>query len=377
MTKKMIVTLLALGVIFGGIFGYKSFQSYMMKKYLSASIAPPVTVSAVAAAFEEWQPERSATGSLRAVRGVDVTTEVAGMVQSVHFKSGEDVQTGQLLVQLNADTDNAQLQTLLAARGLAQSVYDRNKKQFQAQAISQASLDADAADLKVKQAQVAQQEAQTLKKSIRAPFAGRLGISSVNCGQYLNPGDKITTLQALDSIYVDFYLPQRELAQLTKGQTVIAVADTYPHKKFTGKITAIHPKIDIQTRNVQIEALLDNPRRELLPGMNVTVRVQSGKPIRRLTIPRTAVTFNPYGETVYIVEEKGKDDRGRPSWAVRQSFITTGPARGDQVAVLKGIQEGDRVVTSGQLKLKNGAAVTIDNSVQPKNDPHPSPDDPS
>ena len=376
MAKKMIIMLIALGVIFGGIFGYKAFMSYMMKKYMAAGSAPAVTVSAVKAVSDDWQPQLSAVGTLRAVRGVDVTTEVVGLVQSVNFKSGEEVKAGQLLVQLNADTDNAQLQTLVAARDLSQSVYERNKKQFQAQAVSQASLDADAADLKVKQAQVAQQEAQTIKKSIRAPFAGRLGIHSVNPGQYLNAGDKIVTLQALDSIYVDFYLPQQELSRLTKGQTVTAVSDAYPNKKFTGRITAVSPKVDPQTRNVQIEALLENPRHELLPGMYANIRVQAGKPQRYLTIPRAAVTFNPYGETVYIVEDKGKDAKGQSSLAVKQSFITTGPARGDQVAVLKGIKEGDRVVTAGQLKLKSGSPVIIDNTVQPANDPHPAPKDP-
>ena len=376
MAKKMIIMLIALGVIFGGIFGYKAFMSYMMKKYMAAGSAPAVTVSAIKAVSDDWQPQLSAVGTLRAMRGVDVTTEVVGLVQSVNFKSGEEVKAGQLLVQLNADTDNAQLHTLVATRDLSQSVYERNKKQFQAQAVSQASLDADAADLKVKQAQVAQQEAQTIKKSIRAPFAGRLGIHSVNPGQYLNAGDKIVTLQALDSIYVDFYLPQQELSRLTKGQTVTAVSDAYPNKKFTGRITAVSPKVDPQTRNVQIEALLENPRHELLPGMYANIRVQAGKPQRYLTIPRAAVTFNPYGETVYIVEEKGKDAKGQPSLAVKQSFITTGPARGDQVAILKGIKEGDRVVTAGQLKLKSGSPVIIDNTVQPANDPHPAPKDP-
>ena len=376
MAKKMIIMLMVLGVIFGGIFGYKAFMSYMMKKYMAAGSAPPVTVSAVKAAFDDWQPQLSAVGSLRAARGVDVATEVAGLVQSVNFKSGEEIKSGQLLIQLNADTDTAQLQTLIFARDLAQSVYERNKKQLQAQTVSQASLDADAADLKIKQAQVTQQEAQTLKKTIRAPFAGRLGISTVNPGQYLNAGDKIVTLQALDSIYVDFYLPQQELARLVRGLTVVAVTDTYPNKKFSGRISAVSPKVDPQTRNVQIEALLDNPRHELLPGMYATISVQSGKPQRYLTIPRAAVAFNPYGETVYIIEEKGKGPDGKPSLAVRQTFITTGPARGDQVAVLKGLKEGDRIVTGGQLKLRSGNPVIIDNTVQPANDPHPAPKDP-
>lgn len=372
----MVIMLIAVGVIFGGIFGYQAFMSYMMKKYMAAGGAPVVTVSAVKAAYDEWQPQISAVGTLRAVRGVDVTTEAAGLVQSVNFKSAEEVKSGQLLVQLNADTDNAQLNTLTAARDLSQSVYERNKKQYQAQAISQAALDADAADLKVKQAQVAQQEAQVVKKSIRAPFSGRLGISSVNPGQYLNPGEKIVTLQALDSVFIDFYLPQQELARIAKGQSIVAVTDTYPSKKFNGKITAISPKVDRETRNVQIEAVLANPRHELLPGMYAAIKVQAGKVERYLTIPRTAVTFNPYGETVYIIEEKGTDKDGKPSLNVRQTFITLGPARGDQVAILKGVQEGDSVVTAGQLKLRSGSPVVIDNTVQPLNDPHPAPKDP-
>lgn len=376
MTKKMVIMLVVVSVIFGGVFGFQAFQSYMMKKYMSAGGAPEVTVSAATASMQEWQPQISAVGSLRAVRGVDVATEVAGLVQSVNIKSGDKVKADQLLVQINADTDIAQLLTLTAARDLSKTVYERNKKQFLVQAVSQASLDADAADLKVKQAQVAQQEAQVVKKTIRAPFAGRLGINVINPGQYLNTGDKIVTLQALDSIYIDFYLPQQDLSRLAVGQTVVAATDTYPNKKFNGRISAISPKVDRETRNVQIEAILANPRHELLPGMYATVRIQAGHTQRYLTIPRTAVTFNPYGETVYIVEAKGKTPDGKPSLTVRQTFVTLGSARGDQVAILKGVKEGERVVTSGQLKLKSGSPVVIDNAVQPANDPNPTPKDP-
>jgi len=376
MTKKMVIMLIVVGVIFGGIFGYQTFQSYMMKKYMSAGGAPAVTVSAVAASMQEWQPQIAAVGGLRAVRGVDVATEIAGLVQNINFKSGQEVKAGHLLVRLNADTDAAQLDTLTASRDLAQSVFDRDKKQFLVQAVSQATLDADAADLKVKQAQVAQQEAQVAKKTIRAPFAGRLGISSVNPGQYLNAGDKIVTLQALDSIYVDFYLPQQDLSRIGVGQTVIAVTDTYPNKKFMGRISAVSPKVDPQTRNVQIEALVANPRHELLPGMYATIKIQAGKPERHLTIPRTAITFNPYGETVYVVRAQGAAPDGKPALSVQQTFVVLGPSRGDQIAVLKGVKEGERVVTGGQLKLKSGSLVVIDNRVQPLNDAHPAPQDP-
>lgn len=376
MTKRMVIMLIIIGVIFGGIFGYLGFRSYMMKKYMSSAAAPAITVSVVTAVTDVWQPQISAVGSLRAVRGVEVANEIAGLVQSVHFKSGDPVTTGQLLVQLNADSDIAQLQTLTAAVELAETVYERNKKQLIAQAVSQASLDADAADLKGKRAQVAQQKALVNKKTIRAPFAGRLGISSVNPGQYLNPGDKIVTLQALDSIYVDFYLPQQELSRVLSGQAVVAATDTYPDKKFNGKISAINPKVDPQTRNIQIEARIANPRHELLPGMYATIKVQAGVTKRYLTIPRTAVTFNPYGEAVYIVEEKGTAKDGKPSLFVRQTFVTLGPARGDQVAILKGVKDGERIVTSGQLKLKSGSPVVINNQVQPASDANPSPVDP-
>ena len=372
----MVIMLIIVGVIFGGVFGYMGFRSYMMKKYMSAGGAPTVTVSETPAVMDEWQPQISAVGTLRAFRGVEVANEIAGLVQSVNFKSGDNVKAGSLLVQLNADADIAQLKTLTAACDLSKTVYERNKKQFLAQAVSRASLEADAADLKVKQAQVAQQEAQVIKKSIRAPFAGRLGISAVNPGQYLNAGEKIVTLQALDSIYIDFYLPQQELSRIAVGQAVVAGTDTYPNKKFNGRISAISPKVDLQTRNVQIEAVLANPRHELLPGMYATIKVQAGKPERYLTIPRTAVTFNPYGETVYVVEEKDQDETGKPSLVVRQTFVTLGPARGDQVAILKGIKEHERVVTSGQLKLKHGSPVVINNAAPPSNDPHPAPRDP-
>jgi membrane fusion protein (multidrug efflux system) len=316
-----------------------------------------------------------AVGSLRAVRGVDVTSEIAGLVRGIHFTSGDEIKAGQLMVELNADADNAQLHALEAAAELAQSTYDRDRKQFEAQAVSQATLDVDSADLKGKQSLVAQQAALVAKKSIYAPFSGKLGISLINPGQYVNPGDKIVTLQSLDSIYVDFYLPQQELSRISLGQAVLATTDTYPGKTFTGKVTAINPKVDTQTRNVQVQATILNPKHELLPGMYASVEVQAGEIKHYLTLPKTAVTFNPYGETVYIVEGKANGPNGKKVLIAKQTFITIGLSRGDQVAVLSGIKEGDLVITSGQLKLKNGSTVSINNQVQPLNDAAPKPVD--
>ena len=373
MTRRMVIMLVAVFVLFGGIFGYKAFMAMMMKKYMSAGGMPPVTVSTVKAAYEVWQPQLKAVGTLRAVKGVELSSEVDGMVRSVHFKSGDDVKAGRLLVQLNTDPDVAQLHVLQAAADLAQSTYDRNIKLLEEQAISQSTMDAYTADIEGKKAQVAQQEALINKKAIRAPFAGRLGISLVNPGQFVKAGDNVVTLQSLDSIYVDFYLPQQELSRALDGQAVTMTADTYPGKTFKGTVSAVNPKVDPQTRNIQIEATIQNPRHELLPGMYASVEVLSGAAQRNLTLPRTAVTFNPYGETVYIVEEKGKTKDGKPALFARQTFVTLGPSRGDQVAVTAGIKEGDLVVTSGQLKLRSGSPVIINNRVQPSNEAYPKP----
>jgi membrane fusion protein (multidrug efflux system) len=375
MMKRMVIMLLAVGLLFGAIFGYHAHKTRQMKKSMASFQPPPVTVTATKAEYQSWQPELKSVGSLRAERGVDVTSEVAGLVSTVFFKSGDDAKEGQMLVQLNADSDIARLHSLQAQAELAKTVYERDKKQFEIQAISQAILDGDASDLKNKQAQVAEQAALVDKKTIRAPFAGRLGISTVNPGQYVNPGDKIVTLQSLDLIYADFYLPQQELSRVSLGQTVVASTDTYPGRAFTGRITAINPKVDTATRNVQVEATLLNPGHKLLPGMYASVEVKAGAQQRYLTLPQTAVTFSPYGETAYLVEQTGKGPKGEQVLTVRQTFVTTGPTRGDQIAILKGIKEGETVVTSGQLKLKNGSRVTIDNTVRPANQANPMPRD--
>jgi len=325
---------------------------------------------------QEWQPQIAAVGSLRAVRGVDVTTEIAGMVRSLHFRSGDEVKAGQLLVQLNADADAAQLRSLQAAADLAASVLERDRAQLAAQAISQAQVDADVADLASKRALVAQQQATLEKKSIRAPFAGKIGITTVNPGQYLNPGDKIVTLQALDPVYADFSLPQRQAVDIAVGQVVSVASDAHPEDRFAGRVNAIDPRIDTATRNLMIEAAVPNPRRALVPGMFVDVRIDTGEKKRYLTVPQTAITFNPYGATVFLAQDSGKKDaQGNPVLEARQVFVKPGPTRGDQVAILDGLEPGATVITSGQLKLKNGTPLVVNNEVVPANDPNPRPRD--
>jgi len=375
MIKRMVVMIVCVGGLFGGIFGYKMFIARMIGEAMRENKQPPVTVSAMKAEFQAWQPHLQTVGTTRAVQGVNVTTEIAGLVVSVNFKSGDEVQKDQTLVQLDADADIALLHSLQAQAELARSIFERDKQQFAIKAISQATLDVAAADLKDRDAQVARQTALVAKKTIKAPFSGRLGITFVHPAQYLNPGDTIVPLQAIHSILVDFFVPQNEIARLSIGQTVDTTTDSYPERTFEGKITVISPLVDPQTRNIQIEAAIDNPEGKLLPGMFVTMVLRIANPQRYLTLPQTAVTYNPYGETVYLIESEGKSPDGHPLLVVKQTFVTLGETRGDQVAVVKGIEEGDRVVTAGQLKLKNGTQVAINNQVQPSNEIAPTPSD--
>ena len=374
MKKRMVSMLVIVGVLLGGLVGFNFFKGYMMQKYMAGAPIPASTVTAMTADYQQWQPQLAAVGTLRAVRGVDVTTEVAGLVRSVNFQSGDETPSGKVLAELNVDSDVAQLHALQAAADLAKTVYDRDKAQLDIEVISKAQVDADAADLKSKQAQVAQQQALIDKKSIRAPFAGKLGISTVNPGQYLNPGDKLVTLQTIDPIYIDFYLPQQQLPQIAIGQKVSVSADAYKGMSFPGKINAINPRVDPSTRNVQVEATIPNAKRQLLPGMFANVKIDTGDEQRYLTLPQTAITYNPYGNTVFVIKpSEKKDEKGNAPMVAQQVFVTTGPTRGDQIAILKGVEPGAQVVTSGQVKLKNGSPVIVNNSVQPTNSPNPTP----
>lgn len=374
MKKRMTIMLICLGILFGLIFLWKGFQWIMIKHYFATHQNPAVTVSTAKVTYATWQPQLKAVGSMRAVIGVNVTAQLAGMIQRIYFIPGADVVEGDILVQQNADSNIAQLQATEAKAELARITLERDKKQFKIQAISKQQVDTDEQNLKSLRADVAQQTAIVSKLTIKAPFTGRLGISRVNPGQYLNPGDQIVTLQRLDPIYVDFYLPQQALSQLKVGQLINLITDAFGKKIFTGKITTIQPLVDINTRNIEIEAAIPNPKKELTPGMYATVEVLTSKPQRHLTLPQSAVSFNPYGDIVYIVKEKEQetDDAGKPILIAQQVFVTLGETRGDQVMVLKGLREGEIIVTSGQLKLKNGSPVIINNTVFPANNPAPS-----
>lgn len=391
----MLGAVLALVVVIGGIWGYN--VSKKLGEYKETLANKKETVSTIRAAAQEWHEQISAIGSLHATRGADLATDVAGVVEAIHFESGADVKQGALLAELRAGDDIGKLESLRANAQLAKLNLERARAQFEAQAVSKAELDSAEANVKDANGQVAEQQAIVDKKHIRAPFNGHLGIRNVDPGQYVAAGAKIVTLQTLDPIYADFSLPQQNLAQLRVGQRISAKSDTYPEQSFSGVISAIDPKVDVDTRNVQVRATLQNPQRKLLPGMFVNLNVDLGKPNMLITVPQTAITYNPYGTTVYIVVKADSEkehtekhgaaeadahadkktntpaDKKADGLIVKQVFVTVGATRGDQVAVLKGIAPGDEVVTSGQLKLKNRTAVVVNNTMQPANDadPHP------
>ena len=403
--RRMIIMIVGVLALIAIIAGFKFWS--IMKMMAGFKPPPPAVVTTAKAVYQEWQPELRGIGTLRALRGADLALDIAGLVTAVNVKSGAEVRQGQLLLQLRDSEDVAQLRQLQAAEALAEVTFARAQKEEAVQVISKADYDQSAADLKAKQAAVEQQKVNVAKKQLRAPFAGRAGIVTINPGTYLNAGTTIVTLQELDPIYVDFRLPQKNLAELKAGQTISLTLDAFPGKSFVGAISAISPKVDADTRNVQIEGKVPNPDRILTPGMFVNVNVASGAQQRYLTLPQTAVVYNPYGATVYVVETKAQAEKEQAAAAVKnagevppdpkeakaeakaaakgppppppdalvaqQRFVTPGLTRGDQVAILKGLQEGEVVVSSGQIKLKNGVAVRIDNSVQPLDNPNPKP----
>lgn len=375
MTKRMIIMLVLAGLVFGGIFGFEAFKGRMIKKFMASMGNAPQTVSTMSVGYQDWQPQLEAVGSLRAINGVEVSPEVSGIVAALHFNQGEDVKKGKVLVELVADNDIARLHSLQAASGLAKVTYERDKQQFEFKAISQQALDVDKANLMQAAAAVSEQQALVNKKFIPALFSGRVGIRMVSVGQYLSAGTPVVSLQELDSVYLDFSVPQQNISMIHVGQKISASTDSYPDEVFTGKIAVINPEVDGGTLNVKVRAELKNPGQKLLPGMYATVDISTGKPQRYITLPQTAVTYNPYGNIVYLVEQQGTDDKGKPKLVAKQVFVTTGDKRGDQVAVLKGIKEGDIVVTAGQVKLHNGSLITLNNDIQPSNEADPKPKD--
>jgi membrane fusion protein, multidrug efflux system len=374
MVKPLLILFVAVAVLMGGIYGWhwfvaKKFIEPMMKGMASA----PQTVSTTIAATSSWQSRTQALGTLRAVRGADLAAQASGVVDKLHIESGAEVAAGTVLLLLKPNDDPAKLAQLQAQAELASITLRRDQEQLEAQAISQATVDTDASNLKAARAQVVAQQALIEEKVVRAPFAGRLGIRLVDEGQYLAAGTTVVTLQALDPIFIDFYVPQQALARLKVKQAVSATVDAYPGVNFTGNIASVNSKVDTASRNVQVRASFANADRRLVPGMYANVDIDDGDPSTLLTLPQSSITYNPYGNTVYLVQKSGTDDKGNPKLTVLQRFVKLGETRGDQVAVLSGVAAGDEVVTAGQMKLRNGSSVIVNNKIVPSSDSNPTP----
>jgi membrane fusion protein (multidrug efflux system) len=368
MAKRMIVMLLVMLVLVGGIFAFRFYQFAQAGKAAAAQKPPPVTVSAEAAREDTWSPKLRTTGSVAAVQGVDLSNELAGVVEAIKFESGDVVEKGTLLVQLNVDVDVAQLRSAEASAELARQNFERARRLRESNVNAQAELDVAKAQHDQALANVESAKATIAKKSIVAPFRGRLGLRQVNLGQYLASGTLIVSLQSLDPVYVNFALPQQDVRKVQAGQEVAFTLDAFPGAVFPGRITAFDSRLDDATRTVRVQATLANAERQLQPGMFGSVAVMLPQQEKVITVPQSAITYNPYGNVVYVITP---DASG--ALIVRQQFVKLGDTRGDQVAVVSGLKPGEQIVTSGQLKLRDGVTVQINNQVPPSNQAQPTP----
>jgi len=361
MFKKIIITLVGLAVLVGVPAYIKLTQFDAMGK--AEMQMPPETVTATPAIKANWPNTISAVGSLVAVQGVTVGAELGGKIVEIAFESGDQVKQGDLLIRIDTSAEQAQLRSAEAAAKLARINLDRTRDLRANKTVSQADLDTAEANYKQATAQADNVRAAIAKKTVRAPFAGRLGLRQVNLGQFVREGDPVVTLQTIDPIYVDFSLPQQELAELSSGAEVRAKTDAAPDQTFAGEISAIDPEVDVVTRSVKVRATIANVGEKLRPGMyaNVEVMLPSSQDV--LSIPATAVLYAPYGDTVFVVDQQKDENSAEDKLVLRQQIIRLGPARGDFVAVEEGLNEGEMVVTSGVFKLRPKMSVVVDNSL--------------
>ena len=367
--RRMLFMLGAVLVVVLALAAYKGFSIYQQVQMFSAP-QPAISVDAATAEERPWQGRLPAIGTLKAFQGVDLTVEVGGTVQQVLFRSGEQVSLQQPLIQMDSDVEQASLGTAQAELGLARVEYERGRSLVNRQSISKSEFDRLSASLQKANASVAQLQAQLAKKRILAPFAGTIGIRQVDLGDYLSPGTPIATLQDLSKLYVDFFLPEQAVPKLAVGELVRFSVAAYPSEMFEGEIAAINPKVEDTTRNVQVRAMLINPDNKLLPGMFANLEVLLPGEQNLIVVPETAITYTLYGNSVYVIgEKKGedgqvvKDDKGQAELVVERRFVETGERREGQVVILKGLQAGEQVVSAGQLKLDNGAHVSIANAL--------------
>lgn len=373
MAKRMIIMLLIVGAFLATIGTLKYLQIREAMAQGAAFQPPPEAVTTITARRESWPTRLDVIGSVAAVHGVIVSADLPGIVEQIAFESGTPVRKGEVLVRLDTSQEEAQLAAALAQANLARLSLERMRGLRQKGVTSQAELDRSEAEQEQASARVGEIRASMERKTIRAPFSGLAGIRRVNLGQYLHSGDAIVPLQSLDPIYATFSMPQQDAMKARLGAPISVIAEGLDTHAFTGEVTAIDSVADEATRNIQIQATLANPEQKLRPGMFVEVSVTLGDDRSLVTLPASAVSFAPYGDSVFIVEEM-RDQSGKSYLGTRQQFVTLGGSRGDQIAVLTGVNEGEQVVSAGAFKLRNGAAVLVNNQVRPGNEAAPRPE---
>lgn len=374
MAKRMIL-MLTMAVVVIGALGFVKFQQIQAAAQGANFQPPPAAVTTVVARQEEWSTTLAAIGTAEAVQGVTVSADLPGIVDRIAFDSGTPVREGDVLVELDTRQEQAQLAAAEAQRDLARVNFERLQGLVQEGVISQAEYDQAAAEQRATAAKVTEIRATIARKRIQAPFSGILGLRQVNRGQYLSAGNAVVSLQSLHPIYVNFGVPQQAATQVRMGRKLRVTVDDLTDVEFNGRVTALDSVVDERTRNVQVQATLANPEGRLRPGMFVKVELAvgaAGRPV--VTLPASAISYAPYGDSVFIVADL-KDPKGLTYRGVRQQFVKLEGTRGDQVAVISDVKPGDEVVTSGAFKLRNGAAVRVNNKVQPGNSPAPKPED--
>jgi membrane fusion protein, multidrug efflux system len=378
--KKFIVAFLLMLVVAGLIyFGLTYFKVNQIMGFVqlakSGAFAPPPTaVTTTVAEKSQWQPTLESIGTVTAINGVTISTDLAGIVSKIAFESGSKVKAGDLLVQLNTDQERAQLASAEAQQDWTQVTLTRNQDLLAKRTVSQSDYDSAAAQFRQAKAAVEQYKAIIARKTLRAPFDGVVGIRQVNLGQYLNTGDSVVTLQSFDPIYVNFSLPQQDLSKLTEGQSVELNLDAYGDKVFSGKITAINSLVDQNSRNVQIQATLPNAETQLRPGMYARVKVLLPETQEVIAVPSSAIHYAPYGDSVFVVTEMKSED-GKTYKGVKEQFVKLGQSKGDLTAIVSGVKPGDELVTSGVFRLKSGAPIIVNNQAKPGNELSPTPSD--
>lgn len=356
--KRMIIMLAGSAIVFGGVFGFVAFKNHMIKQFFATMPKPVVAVTAAKAELTDWREVVPAVGTLQAVNGVDIAGSVAGLVKSITFESGQDVKRGQVLIQLDADVEQGDLRSAQAELALAKTTYNRNAALLKSNTVSVAALDKAEADLKVQQAKVGGLQAQIAKKVISAPFDGRLGVRKIDLGQYLQPGQAVVNLQDLSTMLCDFTVSQKDLALVGVGAVVAMTTDAWPGVVFEGHVAAVEPLVDAKTGMVSVQARFPNAEFKLRPGMFARVEIKRPATAPVVTVPASAVTYALHGDAVFVVKDEAGAD-GKPVPTAARVVVSVGERKEGRVVIRTGVNAGDLVVTSGQVKLEHGSLVKV------------------